>query len=346
MGNADLIREVLDAYNREQGTHIIVREDVRGPMTPETDLEEQVVTYNPHAETLFLLLNIAKMHKSAGCHAVHHFLLYHLALGKDLYREAEALQKELESDIIALSSVIPIGERAFYKSVSSYQTLFVLGHEFSHVYYYLHQPLLMENCAKMRESLVWLRGQLGKDRPLLARLLHFLVPKMRYMQEHSFDEAIASAELQEELLCDEAAWRMARHIIVASVEDVDIRASLSAFVAYTLYHVEAQRTLENIYAAVDHAERQCHLMFDTTRSTVLVNTIWDDVAEDSRKSLSCYKSLVNDISRATRLRQMLALRPNLEHIRNIRFLPHGDYSPKELRRLNARYEEIMARMGM
>lgn len=343
MNDRNLLARVLAIYNREQGTHITVEEDSRGHMTPETSPDEQSVIYNPHIDTLFLLLNMARMHKSAGCAAVHHFLLYHLALRRDLYREADHLLQELETDLGALQEAIPQNAIPFYRTVSDYQTLFVLAHEFSHIFYHIHGRQLEENRKKMKAHLLWLRRELNTGRPMLARILHFLIPAMRRMQEHSFDEAIADGALQEELLCDDAAWRMTHNIIRDSDNDPDIRATLSAYVAYTLYHIETQRTLENIYTTADRRERQRHLMFDTTRSTVLVNTIWDDVEAGSTGR---YKALVNDMARSTRLHQMLSLRANLEHIGNIRNQPKGDYSPAELKRLDRRYNEVVEGLGI
>ena len=59
----------------------------------------------------------------------------------------------------------------------------------------------------------------------------------------------------------------------------------------------------------DKKQRQKDLMFDTSRSTVLVNTIWDDVSHETIKQ---YQSLVNDISRMSCLFLMLSLRLNVE----------------------------------
>lgn len=168
-------------------------------------------------------------------------------------------------------------------------------------------------------------------------MLHFVAPQMKRAQEHSFDEAIASRELQEELLCDDAAWRMIHHLLKSGIPDSDQRALLSAYVVFTLYYIEAQRTLENIYQTDDHNQRQKDLMFDTSRSTVLVNTIWDDVPSETIKH---YLSLVNDISRMGRVFLILPLRKNVEHIGYIRLMEKGKYSVKEAKRLHVIYEEI------
>ena len=87
----------------------------------------------------------------------------------------------------------------------------------------------------------------------------------------------------------------------------------------------------------DKKQRQKDLMFDTSRSTVLVNTIWDDVSHETIKQ---YQSLVNDISRTGRLFLMLPLRSNVEHIGYILLMPKDKYSLKELKRLDAIYGKV------
>ena len=158
-------------------------------------------------------------------------------------------------------------------------------------------------------------------------MLHFFIPSMRYAQEHSFDEAIASPELQEELLCDDAAWRMTYHLLQSNITDSEPCAQLSAYVVFTLYYIEAQRTLENIYLTDDKKQRQ--------------NTIWDDVPHETIKQ---YQSLVNDISRMGRLFLLLPLRSNVEHIGYIRLMPKEKYSLKELKRLDAIYGKVDERL--
>ena len=226
--------------------------------------------------------------------------------------------------------------------MAEYQTSFILIHEFSHIYYYTHPRALDENRCILKDNLIGLRKQLDTDKPLLARMLHFFIPSMRYAQEHSFDEAIASPELQEELLCDDAAWRMTYHLLQSNITDSEPCAQLSAYVVFTLYYIEAQRTLENIYLTDDKKQRQKDLMFDTSRSTVLVNTIWDDVPHETIKQ---YQSLVNDISRMGRLFLLLPLRSNVEYIGYIRLMPKEKFSLKELKRLDAIYSKVDERLG-
>ena len=99
--------------------------------------------------------------------------------------------------------------------------------------------------------------------------------------------------------------------------------------------------MENIYLTDDKKQRQKDLMFDTSRSTVLVNTIWDDVPHETIKQ---YQSLVNDISRMGRLFLLLPLRSNVEHIGYIRLMPKEKYSLKELKRLDAIYGKVDERL--
>lgn len=128
-----------------------------------------------------------------------------------MYGKAEELLDLLNRDIDDLYEIVRKEDIRFCEIVAEYQTSFILIHEFSHIYYYTHPRALDENRCILKDNLIGLRKQLDTDKPLLARMLHFFIPSMRYAQEHSFDEAIASPELQEELLCDDAAWRMTYH---------------------------------------------------------------------------------------------------------------------------------------
>lgn len=297
--------------------------------------------FNPRFQSLLILFNIVTQHKQAGSKAIHYFLLYHLAIRKNMYGKAEELLDLFNKDIDDLCGVIRKEDMRFYEIVAEYQVTFILIHEFSHIYYYVNPQVLEENRRIRKENLIWLREQLDTDNPLLARILHFFIPSMRYAQEHSFDEAMASPELQEELLCDDAAWRMTYHLLQSNITDSKPRAQLSAYVVFTLYYIEALRTLENIYMTDDKKQRQKDLMFDTSRSTVLVNTIWDDVPHETIKQ---YQSLVNDISRMGRLFLMLPLRENVEHIGYIRLMPKEKFSLKELKRLDAIYGKVNTKL--
>lgn len=341
MRNKSQYEQITEIYNREQGTHIVLREDENGSMTPVIELDTQEVVFNPRFQTLLTLFNIATLHKQEGSKAIHHFLLYHLAIRKNMYGKAEELLDLLNRDIDDLYEIVRKEDIRFCEIVAEYQTSFILIHEFSHIYYYTHLRALDENRCILKDNLIGLRKQLDTDKPLLARMLHFFIPSMRYAQEHSFDEAIASPELQEELLCDDAAWRMTYHLLQSNITDSEPCAQLSAYVVFTLYYIEAQRTLENIYLTDDKKQRQKDLMFDTSRSTVLVNTIWDDVPHETIKQ---YQSLVNDISRMGRLFLLLPLRSNVEHIGYIRLMPKEKYSLKELKRLDAIYGKVDERL--
>lgn len=340
--NNKLYAQIADLYNSEFGIKIGIHEDRNSPLTPAIDLDLQEVIFNPHFETLMTLFNLSTLHKLAGSRAVHHFLLYHLALRRHLYDKAAELLDLLEADIQVLCKEVEKGQRQMFAFLSEFQTAFILAHEFSHIFYYLHPDRLRENRRQQKEHLVWLRKELDTDKPLLVRLFHFLVPQIKHVQTHSFDEAIESAALQEELLCDEAAWRLTCHFIRSTVTDGEMQALLSAYVVYTLYYIEAQRTLENIYWEDVAGKRQKDLMFDTSRSTVLVNTMWDDVPKENIKQ---YQSLVNEISRQGRFVLIWALRNNVDHIGFIRWMEKGTYSVKELQRLHAKYEEVVLKLG-
>lgn len=340
MMNNDFYIQIAETYNREQGTGIMVKEDINSVLTPGIDLDTQEVTFNPHFQTLLALFNLSTCHKQEGCMAIHHFLLYHLAMRKNMYGKAEELLVLLKEDMERLYGVADKDERQFFSFLSEFQTVFILIHEFSHIFYHTHPDKLDQNSVIQKENLIWLRKQLDTDPPLLVRVLHFVVPQMKHAQEHSFDEAIGSLELQEELLCDDAAWHMTYHLLELGIPNSEQRALLSAYVVFTLYYIEAQRTLGNIYFTDDYNQCQKDLMFGTTRSTVLVNTIWDDVPHETIRQ---YQSLVNDISRQGRIALMLPLRKNLEHIAYIRLMEKGKYSMKETMRLHTIYEKIETR---
>lgn len=341
MMNRSFYEEAAKAYNLQYDTRISVVMSERGKLAPEIELESQEVRFNPHFLTFITLFNIANDHRSAGCAAIHHFLLYHLALNKNMYDKADELLHLLDNDIDQLLCRVNQTELRIYALVSEYQRLFILLHEFSHIYYHHHPEALAANSIILKDDLIALRKQLDTASIPLARLLHFFIPKMKKLQERSFDEAISSLPLQEELLCDEAAWRMAKHVIHQGLPDEETRAMMSAQVVYTLYYVEAQRTLENIYMSDDNAHRQKHLMFDTTRSTVLVNNVWGDV---EAKAIECYKPLINKVARQVRISLMLSLRTNIDHMGYIRLMPKEKFSLQENKRLNANYKEIEGKL--
>lgn len=343
--NNGLYRQIAEVYNREQGTGITLKEDSTGSLTPVIELSEQEVIFNPHYQTLLTLLNMFTLHKREGSRAVHHFLLYHLALRKNMYEKADELLGLLNEDVENLCEIIDDKDRLFYSYVAEFQLAFVLTHEFSHIFYHLHPDVLEANQRIQKENLIWLRKQLDTGKLLLAKMLHTFIPRMQHIQEHSFDEAISTPNLQEELLCDDAAWHMTHHLIQSGIFDSEQRAVLSAYVAFAIHYMEIQRTLENIYMTANNQERQRHLMFDTTRSTVFVNTVWDDVPHEAVKQ---YQSLVNDLSRMGRVFLMLPLRANAEHIGYIRLLPKKNfkYSVREVNRLDVRYEEVASKLQM
>ena len=328
--------EAAKAYNLQYGTQISIVMSEQGKLAPEIELEDQKVRFNLHFLTLLTLFNIAYHHRK-GNEAIHHYLLYHLALNKNLYDKADELLHLLDNDIVQLLCHVNQTELRYYALVAEYQSLFILLHEFSHIYYHHHPEALETNSAILRKDLIALRKHLDTAPIPLVRLFQFFIPKMKKLQEHSFDEAINSVPLQEELLCDEAAWHMTKHVIHQGLPDEEARAVMSAQVVCTLYHVEAQRTLENIYMSDDNAHRQKHLMFDTTRSTVLVNNAWDDV---EAKAIKYYQSFINKVARQGRISLMLPLRTNIDHIGYIRLMPKEKFSLQENKRLNAKLGEI------
>ena len=106
MRNKSQYEQITEIYNREQGTHIVLREDENGSMTPVIELDTQEVVFNPRFQTLLTLFNIATLHKQEGSKAIHHFLLYHLAIRKNMYGKAEELLDLLNRDIDDLYEIV------------------------------------------------------------------------------------------------------------------------------------------------------------------------------------------------------------------------------------------------
>lgn len=341
MKNRQLYDDVLTKYNKESHTAISIEEDILGAFTPVTDLMSQTISINPQIDTMFTLFNLYTVNRIEGSRAMHHFLLYHLAMGKNMYAKAEELLHLLQVDLQQLMATKLENKPPLTDIFMECQTIFLLMHEASHIFYHHHPEMLAESCKEMKKHLKWLRQELDTDRPLIVKLLHGLVPGLRGKMEHSFDEAIVDAALQEELLCDHAAWDITFNLMKQNVADKEHQAMLAAYTVYTLYYIEAQRTLENIYLTDDSQVRQQHLMFDTTRSTVLVNYIWDFI---DTSHISTFKSLVNAISRQDRLFLMLPLRANADHIACVRLCDKGKYSLNENRRLTEKYNETISKL--
>ena len=55
MRNKSQYEQIAEIYNREQGTHIVLREDENGSMTPVIELDTQEVVFNPRFQTLLTL---------------------------------------------------------------------------------------------------------------------------------------------------------------------------------------------------------------------------------------------------------------------------------------------------
>lgn len=341
MKNRKIFDDVLNQYNKEQHTTICMEEDDLGAFTPIIDLMSQTITINPHLETMFALFNLSTINMTDGSSAIHHFLLYHLAMSKYMYVKAEELLHLLQADLRNLMVTKMKNKPPLTDIFMECQTIFLLMHEASHIYYHHHPDILANNSKAMQKDLQWLRRELDTDRPLLVKLMHVLIPGLRSKMEHSFDEAIADAALREELLCDDAAWRITFNLIQQNVTNKEQQALLAAYTVYTIYYTEVQRTLENIYMTDDNQVRQRHLMFDTTRSTVLVNLIWGFI---DPAHISTFKSLVNAISRQDRLFLMIHLRANANHIACVRLCDKGRYSLNENRRLTEMCNEIIGNL--
>lgn len=337
MKNKSVYDRVLDQYNKEQQTAIRIEEDRLCPLLPVVDAESQTVTVSPHLEDLLMLFNIYSLCPKSGSKALHHFLLYHLAMRKNAYAKAEELLRLLRADLEETRQQAD-NSICLPDMVIECQIIFILMHEASHIFYHHHPDMLAANCRTMKDNLIWLRRQLDTDRPMLVRLLHLLVPGMRGKMEHSFDEAKSDAALQEELLCDDSAWRIAFNLICQNTTDPDFKAILGGYTVLSLYCLEAQRTLEKIYLTSGNLERQRHLAFDTTRSTMLTNTVWDDVEPSAIRH---FTSLVNRISRSGRLALMLTLCDNIEHIGYIRNMPRERYSKTESIRIREMYGNVI-----
>lgn len=314
---------------------VCLHEDALAKLLPAVDVESQTVTINPLVEDLLMLFNIYSLSPYNGGRALHHFLLYYHAMQKNMYAKEEELLSLLRTDFDKIKQ--DTDRVCLPDMVMECQTIFILMHEASHIFYHHHPDTLATNRQTMKDNLIWLRKQLDTDRPMLLKLLHLLVPGLRGKMEHSFDEAKSDPKLQEELLCDDAAWRITFNLICQNTNDPELRAMLSGYTVLSLYCLEAQRTLEKIYLTADNAERQKHLAFDTSRSTILTNTVWDDVEPSSIK---VFTSLVNRISRSSRLALMLTLHENIEHIGYIRNMPRETYSMTESIRMRKMYKDI------
>ena len=332
-----LFDQLVTTFNQQWDLDICLRKGNVNTLLPRVDLDSRTVLVGQHLETLLLLFNFFMVDQRKVSPSIQHFLLYHLAIRKNMYAKAEEMLVLLDQDVDKIRKVIDADRVPFYLLLSSYQTVFLLVHEFSHIHYYIDREALANNLPEMKDHLIWLRKELDSSKLLILRVAHVLIPRLKQMQTHSFDEAIADTDLQEELLCDNAAWKLTAHLIKVNIPDQELQAVLSAFVIFTLYYTEMLRTLENIYMTTDNDLRMQHLMFDTTRSTVLVNTAWDDV-DDS--AIQLYKKLVNSIARSGRLHLMVAARSNIDNIGYLRNMPKETYSVREVKRLDKIMGEV------
>lgn len=328
--------QLAESYNQSWGTSIRLVEMNGGCWPPEATIETQEVAFYPHYETLFLLFNGFTAHPAKGSPVILHFFLYHQALGHRLYEEAKSLLEALRQDIEALRKVMTAEEWTFYRMLAQYQTQFVLLHEFSHIFYAQHPDLLATKQAHMKQTLIWLRKELDASSYWWYKLARWLIPRLAWTQSHSFDEAIAEPTAQEELLCDDVAWRILHKMIQTASADQEKEAIVSAYVVFTLYYLEMQNTLEDMYLSADSQPIQKDLMYYTTRSTVLTHTAWDDVPASR-----IYQSLINRLTRWWRFSLMRSLHANAEHIAYIRFAPKEKYNLQEEQQLAAMYNHIL-----
>lgn len=328
--------KLTENYNQELNTSIRLIEVEGGCRPPEATIETQEVAFCLHYDKLIQLFNGFTAHPAEGSPVIHHFLLYHQALRKRLYREAHLLLEKLQKELEALRAVISTEEQQSLRLFAQYQTLFVLVHEFSHIFYAQRSDLLAINQDSLKQDLIWLRKELDASPYWWFKLARWVIPRLAWTQTHSFDEVIATPSLQEELLCDDAAWRMMHNMIQAYPADEEGRATISAYVVFSLYYLELQRTLESMYLSANSQPLQKDLMYYTTRSTVLVNRAWDDVP-----AIECYKSLVNRLTRKGRFSLMCSLRTSADDIDYIRSSPKGKYNLQEEQQLAEMYNDIL-----
>ena len=328
---------MLAQYNKAHHTSISLEEDEQGEFSPVIDLEEQTIILNPCMETMIMLFNLSMENMADGCSAINHFLLYHLAMDKNLYGVAESQLRLLQADLDRLMA----GRQEHFKNFNGiciqYQLAFLMMHEASHIYFHLHSDELTASREAMREHLVWLRKELDTKPPLMLRLLQWIFPGLRHNMAHSFDEAKADPILLEELLCDDRSWQITSSILSQSVPDKELQAMLAAFTVYALYYVEMQRTLTYMFITGDKRLRMQNLMFDTSRWTVMSNKAWDFV---DPAHVSTYKSMLNTISRQYHFFLIRSSLGNIDAISPIRESEKGNYSPRETLRLKKMYDGL------
>lgn len=336
--NREFYEHIIGLFNKELGTHISLKRGVSNVVMPCVDIQEQSIRFNDRLETLMMLFNLFMNNKHTGGNAVHHFLLYHLAIQRNMYTKAEELLALLRADIEKLYDALE--DKDAYNVLVMLQTTLAMCHEMSHVYYALHPDLRDNNVEEMRHRLVCYREQLNTDKPFAIKILHFLSKKIKNIQEHAFDEAIGSPDLLEELCCDEAAWNLVKNLIGSFDFDSDSISVVCAYVGLSFAFMEAKRTFENIYLNPGQDIRDRDLRFDTSRHFMQNYIVWDYMNEVSKETSKQFQSLINDFERMGRVLFMLTMRENIDHIGYIRMMPQEKYSLREVKRLDALFEEV------
>ena len=340
--NRVIYESLVERFNKEAGTHIRLAESVKNVILPKVDIEGQTIRFNDRLETMMMLFILFMANKRVGASAIHHFLLYHLAIQRNMYGKAEELLSMLDKEVEKLAKAFKGNEA--YNFLVVLQVSIALGHEMSHVYYALHHDLRENHIEAMRQRLISYREQLNTDKPLVIKLLHLISRKMKRFQERSFDEAIGNENLLEELCCDEAAWEMVKKLIESFDFDSDSMALACAHVGLSLAFMEVKRSLENIYINPGQEIRERDLRFDSSRHLMQNYIVWDYMDEVSKETSRQFQSLINDFERKGHTVLMLTLREEVEHIGYIRLMDPEKYSFQETKRVNAIYEGIDARI--
>ena len=338
MKNKAFYEHLVNFHNQEAGTSITLKEGSIHSILPRVDMTDQVIWFSERLETLLLLFNRFMHHKQTGSRAIHLFLLFHLAIRRNMYEKAEELLTLFHEEIKDWQETEE--KLKSYRLLVSLQCSVILGHEMSHIYYAQHPDLLKNNIDEMRHRVRGYKEQFNTDKPLFIKLLHFFSEKIKNLQEQSYDEAIGDDFLLEELCCDESAWQMVGNIIKSMDLEADTTAEVCAYAGLSLSFMQSKRTLENIYLEPGQDIRERDLRFDTSRHTLYNIIVWDYIDEVGKKASKYFQSLINDYQRIGYAILMKDMHKEIDHIAYIRHAPEGKYSLKDVKRLEAMYKEI------
>lgn len=338
MENKEYYELLIARHNQEFGTQISLEEVSGNGIFPEVELTEQVILFSDHLEHLMRVFNLFSKERQVGSRAIHHFLLYHLAMERNMYSKAEELLLLLQEEMDVLKPSRE--ENEAFGLLVALQVSIALGHEMSHIYYAQHPDVRKGHVEAMRKQVISYKEQFNTDKPLLIKLLHFFSKKIKRLQEQSYDEAIGRDDLLEELCCDETAWRMVGSMIDQLKLDSDVAAEVCAHVGLSLAFAQTKRTLENIYLDPGQDVRDRDLRFDTSRHTLQNKIVWEYMDGYGKKASRQFQSLINDYRRIGYAVLMHSLKKEYDHIGYIRFMPKGEYSPKEMKRLDAIYRNL------